>query len=104
MLILLGETPERGVHWRKPEAFLHARWMSFVIYAAKIYVFRDSMGYNEETTVKLRDICLFNALVYVKHLLACPVGVDAPFNGLKLFNELQDFKVINKKISDLKNI
>ena len=56
MLILLGEIPDRDVHWRKPEAFYHARWMSSVIYAAKMYLFRDSMGYNEETTVKLRDM------------------------------------------------
>ena len=65
-----------------------------------MYLFRDSMGYNEETTVKLRDIYLFNALVYVKHWLACPNGVNAPFNSLKLFNKLQDFKVINKEISE----
>ena len=65
-----------------------------------MYLFRDSMGYNEEATVKLSDVCLFNALVYVKHWLACPVGVDTSFNDLKLFNELQDFKVINKEISE----
>ena len=82
MLILLGEIPDRGVHWRKLGAFHHARWMSFVIYAAKMYLFRDSMGYNEETTLKLRDIYLFNALVYVKHWLVCSVEVDAPFNDL----------------------
>ena len=74
--------------------------MSSVIYAAKMYLFRYFIGYNEETTVKLRDICLFNALVYVKHWLACPVGVDPPFNDMKLINELQDFKVINKEISE----
>ena len=67
MLVLLGEISDRGVHWCKPGAFHHARWMLSVIYPAKMYLFRDSMGYNEETTVKLRDICLFNALVYVKH-------------------------------------
>ena len=58
MSILLGEIPDRGVHWRKPGAFHHARWISSVIYAAKMYFFRDSMGYNEETTVKLRDVFL----------------------------------------------
>ena len=95
MLILLGEIPDRCIL-----AFHHARWMSSVIYAAKMYLFRDSMGYNEETTVKLRDICLFNALMYFKNWLACPIEVDVPFNYLKLFNELQDFKVINKEISE----
>ena len=65
ILLLLREVPDRGVHWRKPGAFHLARWMSSVIYAAKMYLFRDSMGYNEETTVKLREIHLFNGLKVV---------------------------------------
>ena len=36
MLTLLGEIPDRGVHWRKHVAFHHARWMSSVIYTAKM--------------------------------------------------------------------
>ena len=58
MLIFLGEVPDTGVHWRKPGAFHHARRMLSMIYAAKMYLSRDSMGYNEESTVKLRDIYL----------------------------------------------
>ena len=65
MLTLLGEVPDRGVHWCKPGAFHHARWMLSVIYAAKMYLFRDSIGYHEEITVKLRDIYLFNGLKVV---------------------------------------
>ena len=69
------EIPDRCVHSPKPGAFHNTRSMSSVIDAAKMYLFRDSIGYNEETTVELRDICLFNALVHVKHWLACPFGV-----------------------------
>ena len=32
MLLLLGETPERGVHWMRPGAAHHARWMPSILY------------------------------------------------------------------------
>ena len=69
------EILDRCVQRRKPGAFHNTRSMSSVIDAAKMYLLRDSIGYNEETTVELKDICLFNALVHFKHWLACPFGV-----------------------------
>lgn len=103
MLILLGETPERGIHWLKPGACHHARWMSTVIYSAKMYLFSKQMMYDKEMVSKLEQICLFNALVYTKHWLESPNGVDAPFNDLQLIKELKDFEDLggsfNKEVS-----
>lgn len=99
MLVLLGETPDRGIHWQKPGACHHARWMSTVIYAAKMYLFNEQMGYDEEMVSKLEQICLFNALVYTKHWLQASKGVDAPANDLQLIKELKEFEEINEAVS-----
>lgn len=57
------------------------------------------MMYDKEMVSKLEQICLFNALVYTKHWLESPNGVDAPFNDLQLIKELKDFEDINKEVS-----
>lgn len=64
-----------------------------------MHLFSKQMMYDKEMVSKLEQICLFNALVYTKHWLESPNGVDAPFNDLQLIKELKDFKDINKEVS-----
>ena len=44
VLILLGEIPERGLHWMKPGAVLHAQWIPNILYPAKMFAFSAHVG------------------------------------------------------------
>ena len=39
-MIFLGRIPPRGVRFRVPVAFHHARWLSKLLYVVKIYLFQ----------------------------------------------------------------
>lgn len=92
MLILLGEEPPRGVHWLQPGAFSHARWMTTILYSAKMYAFGEQLNYDQGKMDKLRRICLFNALFYVKAWLSARSAADASVNDLQLWNDLIWYK------------
>ena len=55
-LILLGETPPRGIHWRRPGAIHQARWMARNLYVLKMFMFADQMKYDSVTKQKLERI------------------------------------------------
>ena len=92
MLILLGETPERGNHWMRPGAAHHARWMPSILYPAKMYAFSAQTAYDDNTIQKLERMNKFNALFYVNKWLSASVGADAPFNDLQLWHELNEYR------------
>ena len=92
MLILLGEDPPRGVHWLQPGAFHHARWMATILYSSKMYAFGEQLNYDQAKMDKLRRMCLFNALFYVKAWLSAGSAADAPVNDLRLWNDLMWYK------------
>jgi hypothetical protein len=107
MLMILGERPERGLRWLKPGAFHHARWMPSILYPAKMYAFSAQAGYDTNMVQKLEALCTFNALFYVEKWISTSIGVDAPFNDLQLWHDLQkyrkyDWNVANAAISALK--
>lgn len=84
MLILLDQNPPHGVHWLQPAAYYHARWLSCVLYTAKMYAFSAHMKYDDTKIDNLRRICTFNALLYVKAWLSATSAADAPGNGLDM--------------------
>ena len=55
-LIILGETPPRGIHWRRPGAIHQARWMARNLYVLKMFMFADQMKYDSVTKQKLERI------------------------------------------------
>ena len=85
MLILL-EIPPREIHWLRPGAYHRARWMSTVlhVYSAKIYAFGEQLKYSQTPMEKLRRVCMFNAMFYVKIWLSTTSAADAPLNDLLL--------------------
>jgi hypothetical protein len=99
-LILLGEVPPRGVHWMKPGAYHHARWMSTVIYAAKMYAFGNQLQYDQVKIDKLHRICLFNALIYIRAWLSATSARDAPVNDLQLWNDLNKYSQVDPGVAD----
>ena len=95
MLILLDQNPLRGVHWLQPGAYHHARWLSCVLYTAKMYAFSAHMKYDETKIDNLRRICTFNALLYVKAWLSATSAADAPGNDLDMWIDLSWYKEVD---------
>ena len=66
VIIFLGGTPPRGISFRGPGAFHHARWMAKAIYCLKIYLFRGEFTLTKEEKNGIRDICIFLVKLYLK--------------------------------------
>ncbi|KAG0714201.1 hypothetical protein GWK47_014569 [Chionoecetes opilio] len=58
-LIVLGDTPPRGIHWSRPGAIHQARWMARNPYSMKMFMFAEQLEYDEETVLKLERLNLF---------------------------------------------
>lgn len=67
ILVLLGNPPEE-IHWRAPGPIHHARWMTKLIYAVKIYLFREQRDIfkltKEEESAVERFVHFWCALIY----------------------------------------
>jgi len=89
-LIFLGGSPPRGVSFRKPGAIHRARFMARLIYALKIFIFRES-GFKL-TKREIRGIgsfCVFGVGAYVKSWFLCRLPTAAPANDLQLLKLLE---------------
>jgi hypothetical protein len=64
LILFLGDIPSHGVSFRKPGAFLHARWMAKAIYSLKIFLFRNEFELNTEEVNRVTDICFSGQNVY----------------------------------------
>ena len=69
-IICLGDLPARGISFRVPGTFRHARWMAKAIYSLKIFLFRKEFTLTEEEKTGICDVCGFLTSLYVK-----PLGV-----------------------------
>ena len=100
VLIFIGKGPE-NYSFLKPGATSHARWMAKAIYALKIYLFRDEFqGFDDEDQKnKLRDLCIFIVLIYVKTWFSATNLIKAPNHDLNLLKELNDYKSVNDSIA-----
>lgn len=88
-LMFLGGVPPRGVSFRKPGAIHRARFMARLIYALKIYLFRD-VGFkltNRETQ-NLGNFCVFGVGVYIKPWFISRLPTAAPTSDLSLLKQL----------------
>lgn len=100
MIILLGGVPPRGLHWLKPGAYHHARWMPTIIYSAKMFAFGHLLQFDPEKMKKLERLCIFNTLYYIKPWLMASHGVDAPITDLQLWHDLKEYHAIDPEVSD----
>ncbi|ESO04095.1 hypothetical protein HELRODRAFT_173173 [Helobdella robusta] len=75
-LILLGETPPRGVRVLQPGALHRARWMARLIYAFKLYMYRHQFLL---TRVEEKGICRFIVFGICVYLRSCEELVGAAF-------------------------
>jgi hypothetical protein len=116
--LVLGGVPSAGFVFKACGANHHARWMSKVIYSLKMYLFRlgdnfwkfqlisyilflhrSEFRLKKDEENNLKELCLFFSLIYVKKWLEAPDTLDAPFNDLNFIEQLENYRVINKTIS-----
>lgn len=100
-MIYCGETPPRGIKFKVPGAFHHARWMAKLIYCLKIYIFKNQFKLSKKEEEGLIKFNTFSCLVYMESWFSCPISTDATINDLNLIENLYKFKEINKSISDV---
>ena len=98
-LIFLGEVPPRGVRFRAPGAFHHARWMSKLLYVLKLNLFQDQFQLTKHESSSCLEFGLFVALIYCKAWTTCAFPADAPNNDLCLIRALTNYKTTSDAIS-----
>ncbi|KAL4092416.1 hypothetical protein QTP88_026917 [Uroleucon formosanum] len=100
-VIFLGGILPNGIHFKKPGAIHHARWMAKAIYSLKIYLFREQfrLTVKEETT--LRNICIFIIRLYIKSWFDAPSAIKAPFQDLTFIKNLLNYIAIDKDTSQI---
>lgn len=87
-ILFVGYVPPRGVKFRTPGPVHHARWMSKLLYALKIYMFRKQFKLKAEEEKGLKELCIFGILVYVEAWFTAPVAQEAPRRDLHLAKSL----------------
>jgi hypothetical protein len=100
-MLLLGCPPAR-IHWRAPGPVHHARWMAKLLYAAKIYLFRDqrdvfNLTKKEET--QLERFVKFGALIYTSVWMQATLPAEAPVIDFKLWYRLAAYEAVDPEIS-----
>ena len=101
-MVVLGATPPReSFQFSYPGAVHQARWMAVVLYALKMFIFQDQMGYDEETREKLLRMTMFTSLLYSSAWLTCTKAADAPANDLRLYQDLLKFKEYDPEIAEV---
>src|SRR6218665_3944843 len=78
-LMFLGRVPPRGISFRKPGAIHRTRFVSRLIYALKIVLFRNAgFKLTKRETQGLVDFCVFGVVVYIKSWFLCRLPTAAP--------------------------
>ena len=99
-LIVLGKPPE-NVHWRAPGPIHRARWMAKLLYAIKIFLFRDQReAFNlTKKEAQLQRFVQSGALLHTTAWTTAPRAADAPVGDLKLWMDLIRYLSFDHEIS-----
>jgi hypothetical protein len=90
-LVILGdEDYKHEYRFKFPGANHRASWMANIIYAFKIYLFRNEFKLEPEFELRLQKICLFLALINVKAWVNSPRPADAPSNDLNVYKLIKE--------------
>jgi len=90
-VIFLGGTPTRGIHFQLPGAMHRARWMSKVIYAIKMWLFRQQFRMTAAEEKGIRELAIFAVLIHLRAWLTAPLPVEAPLNDFNLMKQLLEY-------------
>ena len=98
VLVLLGYPPE-DFTFKLPSGFSKVRWMAPIIYAVKIFLFRDQQNLETTEIAKLERFVTFVSLFYIKHWIYAPVARDAPITDLTLFHDMLTYESYDPAVS-----
>ena len=98
-VLFLGKVPSRGVRFRVPGAFHHARWMAKLLYVLKLNLFQQQFQITPKERRACLEFGLFIALVYIRPWITCANSCDAPTNDLALVCAFTDYRSISEIIS-----
>ena len=98
-ILFLGKVPPRGVRFRMPGAFHHARWMAKLLYVLKLNLFRKQFQLTPRESHSCLEFGLFIALVYIRPWITCTNSCDAPTNDLNLVRAVVTYRSISEAIS-----
>lgn len=87
-IIFIGGVPARGIHFRVPGAMHRARWMAKIIYAIKMWLFRDQLHMAAAERRGIRDLAVFAVLIHLRAWMTAPLAVEAPLNDFMLMGQL----------------
>ncbi|XP_039431258.1 uncharacterized protein LOC120414217 isoform X2 [Culex pipiens pallens] len=101
-LFVLGSKPET-FSWKAPGAVHHARWMSKLIYATKIFLLRGEgklIDLSKEDEKKLERFVQFGTLLYTQAWAEAPLATEAALNDLMLWTKLKSYRKTDSELSD----
>ena len=101
-MMLLGEKPKENMSWKKPGPTHKARFMPYSIYTNKAVAFSDQMeelGMDMEVLPNIVRVARFNTTIYAPYFLKSSVGCDAPYNDLKMFQDLYNYFIIDPVVA-----
>jgi len=101
VMIFLGKTPPRGIHFRPPGAYHLARWMAKGIYCFKMLLFYQQLKLSIVEKRGLQEICCFIVQCYLEAWICAPDPITAPLNDIIFLKKLVDYTKHNRKIGEV---
>ncbi len=90
-MIFLGCSPTRGVHFQAPCAMHRARWTAKVLYAIKMWLFRDQLKLIKTEQNGVCHLAVFAVVVYLRAWMTASLAVEAPLNDFLLMGQLLQY-------------
>jgi len=97
-ILFLGGIPPHGVKFRVPGPIQHARRMSKLLYALKMWIFQNQFSLIAQEEEALKQLYNFAIEVYVEAWFTAPDAIEAPRRDLALVKSL--LQLSNKAVSD----
>ena len=103
--LILGETVERKKGYvfqiQRPGADHHARWMAKSIYIMKMALLLHQIPLHWTKKRNVQKMAHFVVFVYLRAWFSAPVLEAAATNDIRLFQSLQKYKSVDKKVSTI---
>ena len=103
--LILGETVERKKGYvfqiQRPGADHHARWMAKSIYIMKMALLLHQIPLHWTKKRNVQKMAHFVVFAYLRAWFIAPVLEAAATNDIRLFQSLQKYKSVDKKVSTI---
>lgn len=101
VIVFLDGVPPKEISFRAPAGLHRARWMAKVIYALKIWMFRNQFKLTKKEEKGLLEICIFTVRLFITAWYQAPGATLAPRLDLQLLKDIDAYKSQNALISQV---